>query len=374
MRTLSLPRPLASRRERGFSLIEIMVGLVIAMIGVIIMMEVLITSEQRTRTTNAGNDALSSGAVVSHMVQRDLVQAGYGINSLGLLGCTLQLPTGTTTVPVPLAPVVINPVLATPLPANDPNTDVLLVFYGNDNGQPEGNAISSISGNDYAVQAPTAFNKNDYVVAFPGSCGAGLKLARITADPSVTTVTVDQVEPGATALYDMGQSPRVVGYMVRNASLTSCDFLASDCTQPVNWQAVAGNVVALRAQYGRDTTAGTMDGIVDQWDQATPGTAPPPPSTQCGWARISAVQFGLVARSAQYESKVDTATRQRVCDAVTSAVPTWRGTTLGVPAPFDLSKNPDGSANADWQCYRYKAFENIAPTRNIVWMGTQAGC
>lgn len=362
MRSHPSPRHAASR-QRGFSLIEIMVGLVIAMIGVIIMMEVLITSEQRTRTTNSGNDALSSGAVMAHMIQRDLAQAGYGINSLGLLGCNVQLPTGTTTVPVPLAPVVINPAIAS-LPAADANTDVLLVAYGNGNGQPEGNAISGLAGNDYTVQAPSSFSQNDYVLAYPGSCTAGsLQLAKVTAPPTLTTVTVDTVDPTGATLYDMGQAPKFVGYMVRNGSLTSCDFLASDCTAAVNWQAVAGNIVSLRAQYGRDTAAvGSMDGIVDVWDQSTP-------TSSCTWARASAVRFGIVARSAQYETKIDTATKQRVCDQVTAAAPTWSGsTTAAFVPPFA------GSTAAEWQCYRYKTFENIAPTRNIVWMGTQAGC
>jgi type IV pilus assembly protein PilW len=367
MLTVLAPQHAFRRSERGFSLVEIMVGLVIAMVAVIIMMEVLITSEQRTRTTNAGNDAMSTGAVMMHMMQRDLIQAGYGINSMGLLGCNLKLPAGTTTVPVPLAPVSINPALAG-LPAADANTDVLLVLYGNDSGQPEGNAITAVAANDYTVQAPSAFNVNDYVIAYPGTCPAGgLTLAQVTAfPPGGLAVTVNFVEPGANTLYDMGQAPKVVGYMVRSGSLASCDFLASDCTQAVNWQAVAGNIVSLRAQYGRDTApAGSMDGIVDAWDQTTPTTA-------CTWARASAVRFGLLARSAQYETKIDTATGQRTCDPVTAATPTWTGSTGTSTAPFVAPFA--GSTAAEWQCYRYKTFENIAPTRNIVWMGTQAGC
>jgi type IV pilus assembly protein PilW len=96
---------------------------------------------------------------------------------------------------------------------------------------------------------------------------------------------------------------------------------------------------------------------VDDWNQTTPTTA-------CGWLRAQAVRLVVVARSDKYESKIDTATGQRVCDTVTTAAPTWNGS---AGAPILLT-------GSSWQCYRYQTFENITPTRNVIWMGTQAGC
>ena len=355
----------ARRRQRGFTLIEIMVGMVIALVAVIIMTEVLITTESNARSTTSGNDATSNGAVMMHLMQHDLLQAGFGLNSLNLMGCNLTLPNGTV---VPMAPVVINPVLPAAIPAQDANTDVVLVMYGSDNGQPQGNAITLVSGSNYTVQAPTAFNVNDYVVAVPASCATNLTLAQVTgfAPAPSTALTVNTVQAGATTLFNMGQAPRVVGYMVRSGSLTSCDFMATDCTNALNWVAVAGNIVSLRAQYGRDTSpVGSMTGYVSAWDQTTP-------TTSCTWARATAVRFALVARSNQYETKVDATTGQRVCNAVTTSTPTWSGSTGTSAAPFVPPFN--GSTASDWQCYRYKTFENVAPNRNIVWMGAQAGC
>jgi type IV pilus assembly protein PilW len=344
-------------RQRGFSLIEILIGLLIAMVAVVIMMEVLITSEQRTRTTSGGNEALSTGAVMLHLMQRDLVQSGYGINTLKLLGCNLTLPNGKT---VPMAPVVIYKAsdTSTVVPQADADTDRLLVFYGNDTGQPEGNTIYTVTGSTYTVQAPTAFNVDDYVIAHPDSCGANLKLAKVTA-VTATDLTVNDAQAGATTLYNMGKAPKVIAYAVRNGSLASCDYMAADCssTSAANWTAVGGNIVSLRAQYGHDTTAGAMDGTVDAWDQTTP-------TNSCGWVRSSTVRYALVARGTQYESKID-ATGQRTCDAITTAAPAWNGSA-------DVAVNL--STAADWQCYRYRTFENVAPSRNIVWMGAQAGC
>src|SRR5206468_11786285 len=126
-----------------------------------------------------------------------------------------------------------------------------------------------------------------------------------------------------------------------------------------NWTAVAGNIVSLRAQYGKDTTAPGMDGTVDAdgWNQVTPATS-------CEWVRASTVRYVIVARSTTYESAINSA-GQRTCEQVTPNPLVWTGT---AGAPIDLT------AAADWQCYRYRAFENVAPSRNIVWMGVQAGC
>lgn len=201
-------------RQRGFSLVEILIGMLIAMVGVVIMMEVLLTSEQRTRTTTTGNDALSSGAVMMHMLQRDLVQAGYGINSMNVLGCNLTLPNGKV---MALAPVTINPAPAL-VAAGDASTDTLLVFYSSDNGQPEGNIVYSADAAEYTVQAPAAFEVNDYVVASPGGCGAGLTMTRVTAVTALT-VTVAAATPAPTVLHNLGKAPRIVAYRVSGASL-----------------------------------------------------------------------------------------------------------------------------------------------------------
>jgi type IV pilus assembly protein PilW len=357
MNALTLPsRRRPGRSQRGFSLIEILVGLLIAMIAVVIMMEVLITSEQRSRTTNSGNDAISAGAVTLHMLMTDLKQAGYGFNNSSTLGCNVILPTGAT---VPLAPVVINPA-TTVVPAGDANTDTLLVALGNSNGQPEGNTVSGIAGSVYTVHDPASFAQGDYVVPVP--C-ATVTLAKVTAAPAATTITVDNVQAGTTALYNLGQAPRFVAYAVHNGSLTSCDFMVNDCRtySAAKWTAVSGNIVSLRAQYGRDTNAGSMNGQVDTWDQSTP-------TSGCGWIRTPAVRIGLLARSTQYETAIDPTTKQRTCEQVTTATPAWTGSTGTTNAPFVVN------GSSDWQCYRYKTFESTAPARNMIWTSSQSSC
>lgn len=360
MITIHVPTGARPRQARqgGFSLIEILIAMLIAMIGVVIMTEVLIASEQRTRTTSGSNDATSNGAIMMQMIQRDLVQGGYGINSVKLMGCSFVVPTGGT---VPIAPVTINPpdtlIDSTKF---DANTDRIVVVMGGGTGQPEGNEVTGhVSGTPkYQVQAAGSFAVGDYVIPALNntSCTGTLILSRVTAvaKPHITLGT----NADAQAIFNIGNAPRIVAYGVRNGELVTCDFMAVDCRtiDATNWTALAGGIVSLRAQYGRDTTA-TIDYTVDTWDKAQPANT-------CAWRRVSAVRFALVARSGQYETAID-AGGQRTCEQVTpdALAPTWSGQGSADSA---INLGPSGG---DWQCYRYRTFETVAPARNMVWMG-----
>lgn len=364
MTTLSIPLALRPAASRGFSLVEVMVALVIAMLAMIVMLQLFSVSEGYKRSTTGGADAQTIGAIALFGVQRDIRQSGYGFSNLNLLGCDLLLPTGRTL--QNLAPVIINPAVAI-LPAGDAGSDTLLVSYGNSEGTSEGDLLMSAPAAGtpkvYAPQTPTSFHANDWVIAqvLPRlACSLTLDKVAGVAGNNVTVTTGVNSLVGGSIVYNFGQAPVILGYAIRQGNLTVCDYMdvAKDCTNTasINWVPIANNVVSLRAQYGRDTApAGAMDAIVDLYDQTTPATA-------CDWARTSALRFALVTRSTQLEKT-----------AVTTAVPTWAGTTAGNPvgsasSPIDLS------ANTSWQNYRYRVFQTVVPLRNMVWAGVQTGC
>lgn len=352
------------RHHAGFSLVEIMVGMVIGMFGIIIMMQVFALAEERKRTTTSGGDSMSEGVMAMYALQRDIQQAGYGFASPTTLtsptmmfGCTVTL----SGVNIPLAPVTINPA-TTIVPAGDANTDTLLVFYGNPEGQPQGST--------YTAGTVSLAASNYYVVNSP-------------CNPSPISTGVTSVATSGT-IYDLGTAPKVLAYAIRSGNLTVCDYVTNNCSLAANtgnpsiWVPIANNIVSLRAQYGRDTLTVTPNPVpdppqpyvVDAYDQTTPSAATVP-SAACGWAKIGAVRLALVARSAQFEKT-----------AVTAAAPTWEGTTVNVATTptnptavaINLAANPDGSANANWQNYRYKLFQTVIPLRNVAWLGMQTGC
>ncbi len=383
---------MANRRKAGgFSIVELMVGMVLGLIGILVVMQVYLFSEGRKRTTTSGGDAQSNGAIALYTLQKDTALAGYGMASLDILNCNVRAynenrnPTDFTF--SAMAPVTINP---TGIPAGDANTDVVRVAYGTSDGLAEGVSFRQQSGAsaNYQVDNRSGFTVGNMVITVQS--GLDCTLAQITDLPASgscgqggggqTDVVIHNSgqfkDPGQNCnqvpshwnkpsglgvtytsgkLYDMGRLPAAHIYAVRNGNLTMCDYMAADCTDAAKvndatvWVPIVNNIVSLQAQYGRDTSA-PMDMVVDTYDQTTPTTA-------CGYARVPAVRLAVVARSPQYEK-----------DAVTPAAPAWLGGSV------DLSKKPDGTANPDWQHYRYKLFETVIPLRNIVWMGVQTSC
>lgn len=357
MRQLSIsPRS----KFTGFSLIDIMVGLLIGSIGIIIMLQVFSQSEKNKRTTTSGDDAQSNGAVTLFGLQREIRQSGYGTSAVNILGCDLQLRSGV--VLTNLAPVSIN---HDAIPPGDDNTDTLLVVYGNTNGAPEGDAIVlQPATNTYTVAAPSSFLVGDSVVAAahirPATCNLVMTTVQSIASSNVTVQTgVSGMVNGT--LYRFGQAPTVAAYAVRNNKLTRCDYMLNDCSDSSQisdtsiWIPIADNISSLRAEYGKDTTPAAMDAIVDGYNAITPGSTADTSgfAVNCGWVRISAIRLALVARDGQYDK-----------DVVTSASPSWAGM-----SSIDLS-----SSSTDWQHYRYKLFQTVAPLRNIISQGVISGC
>lgn len=363
---------LQPRRHTGFSLVEIMVGMVIGMLSIIIMMQMFSAFENQKRTTSSGDDAQNSGAIALHHLQRDIQQSGYGISRIDLLGCQVLLRTGGTLSAI--APLTIYPagMVDPPIPAGDANTDTLLVVYGNGNGPVEGEDIDSgsVAGaiSNFTTHNTPSSIPADNVIAGLGqqssSCSLTLGIVTDVTGNSVTMSAsgVNSVTVGT--LYNLGREPKVLAYAIRSGNLTVCDYMSANCGDNTKkndasvWVPIASDIVSMRAQYGRDDTS-PMDGIVDVYDQTTPATS-------CGWAKAPAVRIALVARGVVQGKKVTTGTL---------AWPQWSGSTVAAnnptAVPLQLSAN---LSDTKWQLYHYKVFETIVPLRNVTWMGVQTGC
>ena len=74
-------------RQAGLSLVELMVGMMVGLIGIIIISHLYITNEQYKRSTTGSGAAQVNGAIALYSLERDLRMAGYGINNASALGC-----------------------------------------------------------------------------------------------------------------------------------------------------------------------------------------------------------------------------------------------------------------------------------------------
>lgn len=346
-------------RQRGFSLVELMVTLVIGMIAAVVVMQVFALSEGSKRTTTGGDDAQTNGAIALMTLQRDIRQAGYGLGNFAIIGCNVALPAPATWTLAAMAPVTIN---HANIPGGDANTDTLLVVYGNSAGSSEGDRVISQpppAPAVYTVTTPASFAVGDRIIASPLSrpvpCNLTMEAAvTVTSPPNPPHVTVATGVAGMAngTLFNAGAAPRMLAYAVRNGALTVCDYTVNNCGLAANvgnaaiWVPIGDNIVSLRADYGQDASV-PMDNVVDGYDRTTP-------TTQCGWARVSAVRVALVARSAQAEKA-----------AVPALPASWAG---AASAPIDLT------ANADWDRYRYRTFETTVPLRNMAWQDVPPTC
>jgi len=75
------------RRSAGMSLIELMVGAAIGLIGIVIITHVYLTNEQHKRATTAAGGAQTNGAIALYALEREIRQAGYGLNSSYAFQC-----------------------------------------------------------------------------------------------------------------------------------------------------------------------------------------------------------------------------------------------------------------------------------------------
>src|SRR5688572_25246876 len=85
-----MTREINRRRSSGLSLVELMIGTVIALILVLVVLETFVSSEAQRRTTAGINEAQVNGLFALSVIERDLRMAGNGVvSSSAALNCPL---------------------------------------------------------------------------------------------------------------------------------------------------------------------------------------------------------------------------------------------------------------------------------------------
>jgi type IV pilus assembly protein PilW len=385
------PSSSSKHRSKGFSLLELMVGVAIGLVGIVAIFQVLTTWDSRRRSTTAGSDAQISGVIGLFQMEKSLKLAGLGFSTLprAIFGCPVAaynagfVPTNFS---FPLVPLSI-------AQGTDGQTDSITVLSGNSNFVSGGVLFKASTKTTKATAANAGFQLGDLVVVAPqtvvGALNCWLVEINDRSDPTFvslghssastyvsdytgTSTTPRYNDPandsdtlGVGNLYNLGPSPALEVWTIqqptagsmRNASkLIKTNLLTNLTTE------VMDGVINLQALYGVDgSDATTPDGIIS--DAEWTATAP------ADWSRLLAVKVAILTRSQQFEK-----------DYGATVVPSWfAGSTAtnfamfnidgtAGAAPFTASSNPRSSGDPnDWRSYRYRVYEKVIPLRNVIW-------
>jgi Tfp pilus assembly protein PilW len=87
---LSPNRPARRVTARGFSLIEVLISMLLALITFLIMFQMFESWDRNKRSTASGGGAMVTGALAMFRLERDLRLAGFGFGNAAELGCTVS--------------------------------------------------------------------------------------------------------------------------------------------------------------------------------------------------------------------------------------------------------------------------------------------
>ena len=89
-------KKLQYNKQKGFSLIELMVGLVIGLLVSLVIANVFSVYEQQKRTTTGNSDAQTNGSIALYSLQRDVAQGGFGLPVYDMSTSPFNCPQTTT--------------------------------------------------------------------------------------------------------------------------------------------------------------------------------------------------------------------------------------------------------------------------------------
>lgn len=363
--------------QRGFSLIELMVGLIIGLVATLAISNIFSGYEARKRMISSGSDAQASGVMSMYYIRRDVQNAGFGLpfnssSDPSPLLCPLNTSVSQSGVVMNLTPVSIVD--------GGSGSDTITVRYGT---SPSGGASLRATGN---MTAPTldgalmGCQVNDVVLFAQTTASPKCTLAKLQAlkaDRSIQSLNELNTAPTDNPVTDLNGSDRVrfsclgawnqYQYTVnsrfelaRTGGIEGSGNFPDSTAVPI-----VSEVVSLQAQYGlantldassTSTTAAAYLNQINQWVDAT-GTYGGGVSL-LNRNRIRAVRVAVVTRDGALQKQVVSQACNGAAAGV-SKVCVWN--TDGTPASVDLTAVPN------WQRYRYRVFEAVIPLRNLIW-------
>lgn len=387
-------------RQRGFSIVELLVSVAIGLAALTFATRMLGQSEQHKQNTLGGSDSMQNGVLAMFSISSDAAQAGWGINDPILAGCDTILADaeGFELASAMRAGAAVTPLAAAVIEANGAAPDRITLYAGGSvTGTGSLRLTNTLAGGLRVDvdRVPYGFARGDVIALAPETAGsARCALAQVSNDPAALPAPPQPqyidiapagdlrfnggaiaatYQTGQARLFNLGPARDLAlhTWSVQNGFLQlRSSNLEGAAETPAT---VADNIVSIKAQYGFDTrtmalfkpeqgvgTARWSATMIDADGDGITGGAG-------DYQRVTALRLAVVARGRAPERPAPGAS----CSATpaapvlfASAVPS--GVTP-VPVTVDLAVAGD---SVDWRCYRYRVFETIIPLRNAAWRPT----
>ena len=383
--------------QRGMTLIELLVAMVIALVLTLAVTSIVIVGESHRRTTTSTNDMNQAGSYAAATIDRTVRSAGSGfIQSFnqGVFGCRLNVGTmlpRASAFPVPftnfLAGATTTLTVAPLLIAKNQSaagSDVLVVMSGNGAAGDVPRRLTD-PGDATTLRLETAvgFAANDLVLVSqsgvpncllePVASTTASNLVLNTSGSYYTVGTANKLadlaistsaNPAYVTLLGNSTAANVQMQLIgvgNNNTLFSYDLLRATGTDTS--QAIADGVLELHAAYGVDSND---DGLLDTW--ADPGAAGytidaimNPTTGATTMRRIVAVRLALVMRSSTYEKQMVSPYQLTYFSDLTNAA--------GASLAGTVTLGTNAAAEDERRHYRYRVIETTIPLRNLLLMG-----
>jgi type IV pilus assembly protein PilW len=344
------------RAPSGFGLVEVMVGVVIALVTMLAVHRVVIASETTRRTAQSDAEAQQAAQFALSRISFDVANAGAGIVTAARALAACPVTGDFTAMTRPVA------VVITSGGASDvPDSVVVRYAVGNATVLPARFAVAAPSGASFALRAAMGFAAGDQVIVSDRRGACARTTVTATRGPVAGTLDVDHDiiaadMPADAIALDLGSASRTVAtrYDVAAGTLRTTDLQGGDAPNPL-----ASNVVNFKVQYGLDTNG---DGALDTWAEATPASGAGDWSSNAvlrataeTLARIKALRVGIIVRGEQIDRAATRAFDWVMfdCEAVDKST-----------CPGRLAGSIAASARGGWH---YRVYETVVPSRNLLW-------
>ncbi|MDR0587517.1 MAG: PilW family protein [Burkholderiales bacterium] len=399
------------RRQLGFTLVELMVGVLIGTAAMVITYQIYDRAQAAQRSLSTVNEAQLTGLYAMRMLEHNISNAGAVImanrkgaddTTLNLNKCPITTMNQVTAgdfpqdAAAPRSNMTLYPIPALILPnPQAPNFDILNVFYAQTDNADTPLRFTG-SGSTITVERAYIMRQNSVLVDVNNAAGT-CRLTMVTGiqkDAATDNWIVSLSPPlqsASSQLIDLGRATWRTFYVnPANNTLNMVTWMPNldnnntsiSFTNRVD--AIASNVVAFHAQYGVDTGGGANgepDGVVDTWfnagnestakDALELGRFLPNASSQTAAVDISQIRVlrvGIVLRTEEPVKVIRNSDNNSIQEGGVLDQPTSLtlfgtcGTSACVPVTvlLPVDENPD-------LIYRHRAYETVIQMQNVIW-------